>query len=240
MTWQIFNRQIAASQDKVLRRLVFDRAYAQAMAAHPSNACISDWLPGGTGETLLELGCGPGKYVALLSTLGYKVTGVDPCEFPTWELLRKEKSALLVKDIKAENLPFPDSSFDHAVCLGALLYFDQPGQALGQARRVLKPGGRFIVRTVNRTNLYTMQTGRKLDPASKNLYTLDELASLIEQCGFEVTRKFSYGFWPPRFTDFWWYLTCVFLPLGVQHKLSSWLKPEHRVNNIVFARSTKQ
>ncbi len=239
MTWQFFNRQIVASQDRMLRRFVFDASYTRAMAQHPSNACISDWLPGGTGEKLLEIGCGPGKYVAMLNALGYQVTGVDPHEFSSWDLLRKETSAQLINNVRAENLPFPDNSFDHAVCLGALLYFDEPEQALRQARRVLKPSGRIIVRTVNKTNLYTLRTGRKLDPASKNLYTLSELAALIEKCGFDVTKKFSYGFWPPMLTDFWWYLTCVFLPLELQHKLSSLLKPEHRVSNIAFARSTK-
>ena len=239
MMWQLFNRQIAASQDQVLKRFVFDAAFTRAMARHPSNACISDWLPGGSNEKLLEIGCGPGKYVAMLSALGYQVTGVDPHEFSSWDLLQKETSAHLLKDIAAENLPFPDNSFDHAVCLGALLYFDKPEQALSQARRVLKPGGHFVVRTVNKTNLYTLQTGKKLDPASKNLYTLSELTVLIEKSGFEVIKSFSYGFWPPVLTNFLWYLTCVILPLEFQHKLSSLLKPEHRVNNIVFARSIK-
>lgn len=240
MTWQLFNRQIIAAHDGQLNRFLFDKAYARKMAAHPAHACIIDWLPGSTGEKLLELGCGPGKYVALMNSLGYQVTGVDPYEFPSWNLLRKSTSAQLINDTTAEKLPFRDDSFDHVICLGALLYFIEPEQALRQVHRVLKPGGHIVVRTVNRSNLYTIQTGRKLDPASRNLYTHAELRDLVEKCGFEVVREFSYGFWPPIFTNLWWYLTQVILPLELQHRLSSLLKPCHRVNNIVFARSQKR
>lgn len=235
MTCQFFNRQIIVSQNRLLRRFIFDAAYTRAMAAHPSNACISDWLPGGTGEKLLELGCGPGKYVAMLSTLGYQITGVDPLEFPTWKMLREKTSAELLPRVHAEQLPFPDDSFDHAVCLGALLYFDDPERALREMYRVVKPGGKIIIRTVNTDNLYTRRTGKKLDPASKHLYTLAELTDLLERCGFRACRAFAYGFWPPFWTDFWWYLVTVWLSVDVQNYLSSKLRPEYRVNNIVFA-----
>lgn len=235
MTGALFNRQISAAQSRQLSRYTFDAAYTRAMAAHPSNACMSDWLPGGTGEKLLELGCGPGKYVAMLSTLGYRVTGVDPLEFPTWKVLREGTSAELLPGIRAERLPFPDASFDHAVCLGALLYFDDPERALRELRRVVKPGGKVIIRSVNRDNLYTRRTGRKLDPASKQLYTLAELTELIDRCGFRAVRAFAHGFWPPFWTDFWWYLVSVWLSVDAQNYLSSKLRPEYRVNNVVFA-----
>ena len=81
--------------------------------------------------------------------------------------LRQETSAELIESVFAEHLPFPDQYFDHAVCLGALLYFKDPRQALLEMRRVLKPGGRVVLRTVNKENLYTLWTRRKLDPASK-------------------------------------------------------------------------
>jgi SAM-dependent methyltransferase len=135
----------------------------------------------------------------------------------------------------AEHLPFPDSYFDHAVCLGALLYFDSPEAALGELRRVLKPGARVVLRTVNSSNLYTTRTGKKLDPASKNLFEMADLIRLVEAAGFQVTRSFSYGFWPPTLTDFWWYLVCVWLPFRVQDWLSELTPPARRVNNSVLA-----
>ena len=235
MIRQVLDSQIIASQDKMLRQFVFDTAYAQAMAAHPLHARIKDWLPGGTGEKLLELGCGPGKYVAMLSTLGYQVTGVDPYEFPSWEFLRKETPAQLTNNVKAEDLPFPDNSFDHVVCLGALLYFDDPARALRELRRVIRPGGRVVIRTVNRTTRYTLRTGKKFDPASKNLYTLDELVDAVSVAGFTVAKSFTYGYRSATAPQFWWYLEAVWLTPGMQNFLSLLVRPEHRIQNIIFA-----
>lgn len=228
-------KQTAKSQEKLLERFLFDKKYARKMSRHHLHACIGEWLPEGGNGRILELGCGPGKYVAMLSTLGFDIYGVDPLYFPTWEIIRKESSATLQEEIFAENLPFEDNTFDHVVCLGTLLYLNDPLKGLQEIIRVIRPGGHIIIRTVNKHNLYTLKTGRKLDPASKYLYTMDELVSLVAGTGIIVKKTFSYGFWPPFWTDFWWYLVSVWLPVFVQEFLSNKMKPENRVNNIVFA-----
>lgn len=228
-------RHIEAAQQKQLEQLIFDKQFVSRAARHPQHACIAEWLSPSVPGRVLELGCGPGKYVAILSALGFEVVGVDPFEFPSWKIIQENTSAELRSGIFAERLPFPDGHFDHAACLGALLYFDSPQEALGELRRVVKPGGRLVLRTVNKSNLYTKTTGKKLDPASKNLYDMDELASLVSESGFRVERTFSYGFWPPILTNLWWYLVCVWLPLSFQDLLSSLLKPENHVNNTIFA-----
>jgi SAM-dependent methyltransferase len=43
----------------------------------------------------------------------------------------------------AEALPFPDGSFDAVVMSFGLLHLARPDQALGEGRRVLRPGGRL-------------------------------------------------------------------------------------------------
>ncbi len=45
----------------------------------------------------------------------------------------------------AENLAFPDNSFDAAISLYALHHFPSPGKALSEIYRVLKPGASVIV-----------------------------------------------------------------------------------------------
>jgi ubiquinone/menaquinone biosynthesis C-methylase UbiE len=205
------------------------------MADHPVHACIGRWLPLNKGQKVLELGCGPGKYVAMLSTLGFDVVGVDPYYFKTWDVLQSKTNVKLIDKIYAEKLPFTDQYFDHVVCLGALLYFDDPLMALKEIKRIIKPGGKVIIRTVNKNNLYTLNTGKKLDPSSNQLYTMEELVALISMSGLGVSHSFSYGYWPPVYTNFWWYLTCVWIPLAIQDKLSDKLPEKNRVNNIVYA-----
>ena len=181
-----------------------------------------------------------GKYVAILDRLGYDVTGIDPIPFPSWATLKAHTRAQLLDGVKAEQLPFPDAAFDHVVCLGTLLYVDDPDRALSEITRVIKPGGRLVVRTVNRTNLFTRRTGRVIDPASKNLYSLDELSAALERNGFRVDERFAYGFLPPVFRNFWWYLVSVWLPIWVQDRLSNALDPSLRWNNTVIATAAQK
>lgn len=234
------HRQLARAQNIVLERALADPNYARNVASHPLHACLSRVLPQGEGQSVLELGCGPGRYVAFLASLGFKVTGVDPYRFPTWDQICRAKPEVTLQDgVWAETLPFADHTFDHVVCLGALLYFTDAKKALGEIHRVTRPGGRLLLRTVNRNNLYTLRTGRKLDPASKSLFTMPELVSLVEGAGFTVRETFAYGFWPPMCTNFWWYLANVWVTARMHDVLSGWLSPERRVNNIVVAEAVR-
>lgn len=227
-------RQLARTQQELLERLLSDDSFVKVMARHPTHARLMEWLPAQPSGKILELGCGPGKYVAMLSSLGFDVVGVDPCDFPSWSTIRERSSAELKSGVFAENLPFPDQYFDHAVCLGALLYFESPMEALRELKRVLKPGARIVLRTVNSGNRYTKRTGKKLDPASRILLTMDELISMVQSAGFRVHDSYSYGYWPPALTNFWWYLICTWIPLNIQDWLSNRTPPAERVNNIVF------
>lgn len=190
------------------------------------------------GRRVLELGCGPGKFVALLASLGYEVVGVDPSSFPDWELIKnRHHDVEFREEIVAEALPFEDRSFDHVACLGALLYFDDPARGLREMARVIRPNGHLVLRTPNRDNLYTRRTGKRLDPASRNLYTMAELQALLRENGFQVKRSFSFGFWPPFAPDLYWYVVSVWMPLSLQTRLSNLTPAHNRVNNIVFARA---
>lgn len=228
-------RQIGVTQQRLLDEILSNSSFAKDMSKHPSHACIGDWLPHEDGAKVLELGCGPGKYVAMLCSLGFKVVGVDPFEFSSWGTLRKSPAAELHSGVFAEQLPFTDGYFDHAICLGALLYFDSPQVALSELHRVLKPGAKVVLKTVNKSNLYTKRTGKNLDPASKNLFEMEELIKRVAAAGFQVSRTFSYGFWPPILTNFWWYLVCVWFPLRLQDWLSERTPPSLRVTNTIFA-----
>lgn len=230
-------RQIAEAQDNLLKRFISDKRFAQTMSMHPLHACLGEWLPKSEKSSVLELGCGPGKYVAMLSTLGYDVVGVDPLYFPSWETIRNATSARMQDNIFGEHLPFADNSFDHVIFLGTLLYLDDPVQGLKEIKRVIRPNGHVVIRTVNKKNLYTLRTGKRLDPASKNLLSLEELVSLTTEAGLMVTKAFSYGFWPPVLPDFWWYIVSVWLPTWAQDFLSNRMRAENRVNNIVFAKA---
>ena len=104
------------------------------------------------GEAVLDVGCGAGvdSLVAahLVGPAG-RVIGVDV----TAEMIAKARSNLEQLDLpqvsfqvgEAESLPFPDNNFDLVISNGVLNLTLNKEQALEEAYRVLKPGGRFMV-----------------------------------------------------------------------------------------------
>ncbi|SEC60624.1 Methyltransferase domain-containing protein [Rhizobiales bacterium GAS191] len=52
-----------------------------------------------------------------------------------------------VEPIDVERIPYPDQTFDLAVCNHTLEHVTDPGRALSELRRILKPGGRLICQT---------------------------------------------------------------------------------------------
>jgi ubiquinone/menaquinone biosynthesis C-methylase UbiE len=53
----------------------------------------------------------------------------------------------------AQHLPFDDESFDLVLCLFGIMFFPDKVRANAEARRVLHPGGRYILVTFNRLDL---------------------------------------------------------------------------------------
>lgn len=90
-------------------------------------------------DRILDVGCGTG----LSSDLPGEVTGVDPSE----ELLG-QAGIQTVKGI-AEDLPFPDSSFDVVVSVTAIQNFRDIRKGLEEIRRVGKD--RFVLTFLKRS-----------------------------------------------------------------------------------------
>lgn len=233
--WAHINRSIQRATRREYARLA-DPAHARSLGRKDMYCRLAEWLPPpAPGVRVLELGCGPGKYVSLLSGLGYEVVGADPIPFPEWDGLRQRPGVTLQDQVFAEELPYPDQSFDHVVCLGTLLYVRDPAQSLREMRRVIKPGGRLVVRTVNRLNGVSRRTGKPVDPASKHLFDMDELTAAVEAAGFRVTDRYAYGWLSPYFPVLYWYAVCVWLPFWLQDSLSNRTRPGYRWNNILLA-----
>ena len=229
------NRRITSFQAGEIQRLASDTAWASVVSHRPHYSRIGDWLSPQPGQRVLEIGCGPGRYVAMLASMGFDVVGVDLHRFASWDIIDQYRKTTLMEGVKAESLPFEDASFDAVACMGALLYFVDASAAMQEIHRVLKPGGRLILRTVNAGNLYRSFTGRNLDPATVNVYTEAELARLLSSNGFDVRETFAYGFYSPWFPAFYWYLCNGPMSAELQERLSEWCPRARRTNVNAFA-----
>jgi SAM-dependent methyltransferase len=108
---------------------------------------------GTRGLKVLEVGCGLGTDGAQFVAAGADYTGVDLTEAAV-ELARKRFELFDLpgkfQTADAENLPFPDESFDLVYSHGVLHHTPETGKAIREIHRVLRPRARAVVMLYHR------------------------------------------------------------------------------------------
>ena len=128
-------------------RHIMPRLIACACASRPIMKQRAKVVPQAAGR-VLELGVGGGlnlNYYDPAKVSG--VFGVDPSAALRQRAEAAPRPPGLAVEVRAgtaEALPFEAQSFDCVVCTFTLCSVASPGQALDEARRVLKPGGRLL------------------------------------------------------------------------------------------------
>ena len=99
------------------------------------------------GDTVADIGCGPGTAARHAARLGASVTGVDPAPVMlrlARLLTRRSSKAVRYVQGSAEALPLPGSSVSVAWSVACVHHWADLDAGLREARRVLKPGGRLV------------------------------------------------------------------------------------------------
>jgi SAM-dependent methyltransferase len=99
-------------------------------------------------ESVLDVGCGNGRYLAELRSRGHRglVCGADLSEgMLRTARLEAGDASLLVTD--AQELPFASDSFDVVLAMHMLYHVPDRAQALTEMRRVVRPRGIALVLT---------------------------------------------------------------------------------------------
>ena len=149
------------------------------------------------GKHLLELGCGLGYDSLEFLKRGVKVTATDLMS-TAFELTRKhfQIEDVQAEDVRIENaldLSFDDNVFDAVWANGVIHATGDPEQAIKEAWRVLKPGGRAIISHFYRNPSWMYVLSRltrenieykEEDPPVNKFYTERKILAMFQ--GFEI------------------------------------------------------
>jgi ubiquinone/menaquinone biosynthesis C-methylase UbiE len=177
------------------------------------------------GERIIDLGSGTGEpALTLAHRLGDRVeiTGIDsaaPMVAVASEKVEREGlSNVRFRTMRAEELDYPDDSFDRAVSRFGVMLFDDPLRGTKEMRRVLRPGGRFAIAVWSTPEtmptlywsyqVFENRIPPELAPPLPKVTSLggagvlDELLHLAGFRQFEITaHTFHYQF--PSFDAYW-------------------------------------
>ncbi len=136
---KIFAGNIPELYDTYLVPLIFD-AYAEDLARR---------LVGFSPQVVLETAAGSGVVTrALAKRLGprvrYVVTDLNQPMLDYAKNQQRDDERITWQEADAMDLPFEDGIFDAVFCQFGAMFFPDKVAGFGEARRVLKPGGRFV------------------------------------------------------------------------------------------------
>ena len=106
--------------------------------------------PAPPGARALDAGCGTGFQTAIVAELGYRAHGLDVSAGGLAVARARVPDARLVRG-DVLGLPYRDAAFDAVVCAGSTLDFvDDPGHAIAELARVMRPGGTLFLEVERR------------------------------------------------------------------------------------------
>ena len=111
---------------------------------------------------ILELGCGPGylwSHCVNRIPSGWRITLSDLSPGmvdAAWRNLVVTGRNFKFEQIDAQSIPYADETFDAVIANHMLYHVPDRPKAIGEIRRVLKPGGHLIATTVGQDHLYEM------------------------------------------------------------------------------------
>jgi DNA-binding transcriptional MerR regulator len=138
---------------------------------------VTDAIQSAPGRQLLDVGGGTGNYAAALRELGWAPTVIDAS--PQMRR-RAEAKGLPVIAGEATMLPFADGSYDAVTMISMLHQVSDWRRALGEARRVLRSGGRLAVMGMSAEHLREVAWAYDLFPSMREFAlphrpTIDEM-----------------------------------------------------------------
>lgn len=143
--------------------------------------------------TLLDIGCGDGKFLSLMARRGWRVAGVD---FDAEAVSHARNTYGLDVEVgTARSCVAKGAKYDIVTASHVIEHVAEPNQFLLQCRQLLRPGGRLILRTPNAESLghrIYADAWRGLEPPRHlQIFTLSALCACARSAGLRVVSGFT-------------------------------------------------
>jgi 2-polyprenyl-3-methyl-5-hydroxy-6-metoxy-1,4-benzoquinol methylase len=167
---------------------------------------IDDMVEGNPGK-ILDIGCGVGYFLRVAHERGWGVAGVD-LDRAAVDIARQH--GIDVRWETVEDMSFSDEEFDVVTMFNVIEHLPAPQIALKEIRRVLKPGGLFVLETPTDDFplkypirlLYRLSGGKITQPirylySSRDTgghvyrFSRETIAKMLKRVGFKVQRIHS-------------------------------------------------
>ncbi|MEA2503937.1 MAG: hypothetical protein QOG36_980 [Actinomycetota bacterium] len=119
---------------------------------------ILDFVLGNVGDTVLDIGCGAGPYVARINSEGRRCIGID---LDPRAVTQAQALGRPVFPMSADNLAFADNAFDSVVLIETLEHLPDYERALAEAARVARSS---VVVTVPDISVIPRMSKRQVVP----------------------------------------------------------------------------
>jgi ArsR family transcriptional regulator len=143
----------------IVKRRAGEKSWPEAVAGRMEK----HYSPGRTWESMayafleladvgdvLDAGCGDGTVASMIAPVATSLTCVDRSERVVEAARARlgKRARLLIADV--ETLPLEPASFDTVLLLHVLASVRDPAAALSECARVLRPGGRLLIATLDK------------------------------------------------------------------------------------------
>ncbi|MGH4008657.1 MAG: class I SAM-dependent methyltransferase [Pseudonocardiaceae bacterium] len=148
------NRTIRVIQDLIEAAEFYESAFVPAFFAQWA-PILCEAAGVGPGQRVLDVGCGAGivaRTAADLVAPEGQVVGLDRNE-AMLTVARRVRPDIEFHQGDAAALPFPDGSFDIALCQMALMFLPDRRTALREMRRVIRPGATVAIAVPSRLDV---------------------------------------------------------------------------------------
>ena len=147
------------------------------------------------GKDILEVGCGSGYSASLIVKDGARsYTGIDI--MPEQLALAEEQNlpnARFVQGDAADLSRFEDGSFDMIVDFMILHHVEGWRDFLGEACRVLRPGGEMYINDLTKKGVHLTDFLFHWEHAEEPLFTMKEFEQQANWSGFQTLERFNYA-----------------------------------------------